>query len=487
MELSRRQFTTGLLAGTATVGLEGCLATNPATGRTSFTGMYSIKDDIRIGRDETPKLTEQFGGEYSDLTMKQYVSDVGLKLARTTEMKGLPYTFTVLNSPIVNAFALPGGFVFVSRGLLALAGNEAEMAAVLAHELGHVNARHTAERLSKGMLAQVGATVLAVATGSRAVAELASFGAQAYIKGFSRDQEFEADMLGVRYMSRAGYDPEASVAFLSSLREYSMLEARMMGLPPGNVDEFNIMSTHPRTEERVRKAMAAAKTARPKTPRIGRDVYLALLNGLMYGDDPKEGIIRGRRFVHPVFRFEFTVPEGFRLINGRKRVVAKHPKGAAIVFDMGKVKSNRTLTGYLQREWAGGTTLKDVGPLDVNGLDAATGRARVGNVDVRLVAFRGDDASVFRLMFQTPVRQTSSLNTDLRHTTYSFRRLSRAEADKVQAMRLIVITARQGDTVKGLARTLPFGKHNEEAFRILNDFHKRQAITPGEKLKVIAI
>lgn len=491
MELSRRQFATGLLASTAVAGLEGCVSTNPATGRTSFTGMYSIQDDIALGRKETPKLTKQFGGEYEDTTIRQYVTDVGRRLARTTEIKDLPYKFTVLNSPVVNAFALPGGFVFISRGLLALASNEAEIASVLGHELGHVNARHTAERLSQGMLAQIGATVLSAATGSRIVGDLASFGAQAYVKGFSRSQEFEADMLGVRYMSRAGYDPDASVAFLKTLRQHSQLEAKMMGLPPGKVDEFNIMSTHPRTVERVEKAIQQAKATRPVNPRTERQVYLALLNGLMYGDDPEQGIVQGRRFVHPELRFEFTVPEGFRLINGQKQVVAKHAKGSAIVFDMGRIKSARSLTDYIRQEWATAVSVKDLGRIDVNGLNAATGLARVssrkGTRDIRLVAIQGDGNAVYRLMFQTPPSQTTALDQAMRRSAYSFRRLSQAEAEAVHPMRMLVVTARPGDTVAKLAQTLPFGEHNEENFRVLNDLAPDQEIVTGQPLKVIAI
>ena len=490
MDFTRRQFTTGVLAAGAASALQGCIATNPATGRTSFTGMYSVEDDIRIGRTEAPKLTKQFGGVYEDARIGQYVTDIGKQLASNTEMKDLPYNFTILNSPIVNAFALPGGYVFISRGLLALASNEAEMAGVLAHELGHVNARHTAERLSQAMLAQVGLAVLGVATGSSALSNLASYGAQAYIQGFSRSQEFEADMLGARYMSRAGYDPEASVTFLSTLREQSMLDAKMKGLPPGKVDEFNMMSTHPRTVERVKKATEAAETLRPANPKVGRDIYLALINGLMYGDDPDQGMIFDRRFVHPPLRIEYTVPEGFRLVNGQDKVVAEDKQGAAVVFDMGKAKSSNTLAAYLTGEWAKGARVKDVESITVNGLMAATGATKgTANgkpVDIRLLAIEGDDKDVFRFMFLSPSSRTAALGTDFRRTTYSFRRLSEQEAKAVRARRLVVIKSRSGDTVDGLAKTLPLGEHSAETFRILNDMKPGEALVPGRALKVIA-
>lgn len=491
MDLTRRQFTSGLLASTAAAGLAGCVATNPATGRTSFTGMYSVEDDVKLGRSEAPKLTKQFGGAYEDARIAQYVTDIGQRLSQHVELTQFPYTFTVLNSPIVNAFALPGGYVFISRGLLTLASNEAEVAGVLAHELGHVNARHTAERLSQGMLAQLGATVLGVATGSRAISQIANYGAQAYIKGFSRSQEFEADMLGVRYMTRAGYDPDAMVTFLETLREHSMLEAKMKGLPPGKVDEFNIMSTHPRTVERVRKAMETAAETRPAQARVARDVYMALINGMLFGDDPKQGMVFDRRFVHPELRFEFTVPEDFRITNGQTQVTAQDKKGAIIVFDMGKMERSPSLAAYLGQEWAKGAKLSGVESIDVNGQAAATAATKATAngkaMDARLLAIQGDGDKVFRFMFLSPSSRTASLNTEFRRTSYSFRRLSEKEAATIHPRRLVVIKARGDDTVRGLARTLPFGEHNEETFRILNDLKHGEELTAGQAVKVVAI
>ncbi len=491
MELTRRQFTTGFLAAAMTTGLTGCVTTNQATGRRSFTGFYDIEDDIRMGKEAAPRLMEQFGGAYNSKPIASYVSKVGFQLAATTEMKDLPYRFTVLNSPIVNAFALPGGFVFISRGLLALAGNEAEIASVLAHELGHVNARHSAERMTQGMVAGIGAAVLGVLAGSRAVSQIANYGAQVWVKGFSRQQEFEADMLGVRYMSRAGYEPEAAVTFLSTLRKHSMLEAKLLGLPPGRVDEFNIMSTHPRTIERVRVAMKAAKATRPVAPRTGRKDYLARINGLLYGDDPKQGIVYGRRFVHQPLRFEFTVPDSFRINNGRKAVIAKHPKGSIIVFDMGEIRSSGNLTGYVQREWAAKTRLSNLESLSINGLKGATGttRGRIGkhNASIRLLALQGDGKKVFRFMFAVPVGQARPMSEKLRRTAYSFRRLSTAEAAKIHPMRLQVAPASARDTVQALAKTLPYGKYKEEAFRILNGLRPGEQITAGRSVKVIAL
>ncbi|HZD26795.1 MAG TPA: M48 family metalloprotease, partial [Alphaproteobacteria bacterium] len=215
--IGRRQVLQGLAAGGALAALSAC-TTNPATGRQSYTGFYSLKDDIKLGREEHPKLVKEFGGPYEHGKLNGYVTSVGKRLAAHSEHPELPYSFTILDTPIVNAFALPGGYVHVSRGLLALASNEAELAGVLAHEIGHVNARHTAERLAAAQAAQFGlllGSIGAAAAGLPSqVMDVGQTVATLAIQGYSRQQEMEADMLGVRYMSQAGYDPNAMVSFL---------------------------------------------------------------------------------------------------------------------------------------------------------------------------------------------------------------------------------------------------------------------------------
>jgi predicted Zn-dependent protease len=492
MPLSRRTLLSA--AGMAAVGgLPGCVTTNPATGRQSFTGTYSPADDIRIGRQEHPKLVEAFGGVYEDPKLVRYVDGVGRRLARHAEFQQFPYTFTLLDSPVVNAFALPGGYVYVSRGLLALASNEAEMAGVVAHELGHVNARHTAERLSAQQMATFG--VLAGAIGASllglpgdTVARLGQSIAALSVQSYSRQQEFEADTLGVRYMSRAGYDPDAMVTFLSTLREQSQLEARSLGLPPGKVDEYNMMSTHPRTVDRVREAQAAAAVQRPAAPRVAREEYLALIDGMVFGDDPSQGVTIGQRFVHPSLRFEFKVPPGFRIKNSPERVLAQDTSGAAVVFDLAPVRS-RSLTQFVQREWAPSASLRQLETVRINGLDGATGWAQAktqsGPATVRLLALRRDDRSAYRLMFIAPSARMGALDGAFKQTAYSFRHLSAAEAAKIKPLRLRVRRATGKDRVTRLARALPYGQLNDAWFRVMNDMPPGAEPRPQQSLKVV--
>ena len=486
--LSRRHFLLGTACACA-APLTGCISTNKATGRNSFTGFYSVEDDIALGRQEHPKLVKQFGGEYDDPRLQRYIEQIGFKAALHTEYQ-FPYKFTIVNSPIVNAFALPGGFVYVSRGLLSLASSEAEVAGVLAHELGHVNARHTAERISQAQLAQLGIGVLGLALGDSSVTNAVGQIAGMAIQSHSRDQELEADTLGIRYMSRAGYDPDGSVSFLSTLREHSMLEAEMNGLPPGSVDEYNIMATHPRTIERVRLAQRQADAVAVQDALSGRDQHLNAINGMLYGDDPEQGIIDGRTFVHGPLRFEFTVPDDFLLRNSPSRIAATHRQGAVIVFDMAKTPRNRSMLSYIRNVWAPQTRFSDAEKLRIDGADAATaftrGNGQSGPVDIRPVAIRGDGEAVFRFLFVSPSRTSSNFSEGFRRTTYSFRRLSQAEASAVRGRRLIVAPAHSGDTPLALARTMPFGRFNERAFRVLNDLGPNDFLSPGQLIKIVA-
>lgn len=467
----------------------GCVSTNKATGRTILTGFYSVEDDIRLGRQEHPKLVAQFGGEYDDPRLQRYIEQIGFKCAQFTEYE-FPYKFTIVNSPIVNAFALPGGFVYMSRGLIALASNEAEVAGVVAHELGHVNARHTAERLSQSQLAQLGVGLAGIATGSAQLAGALGQAAGIALQSHSRDQELEADMLGIRYMSQAGYDPEGSVSFLATLREHSMLEAEMAGRPPGSVDEFNIMATHPRTVERVRLAQKQANTVSVDNAVSGRDQHLGSINGMLYGDDPEQGIIDGNTFIHRDLRFEFTVPRGFILRNSPTRVVAAHPQGGTIIFDMANVRRGVSMASYVANGWAKGAALRDLQTLRIDGADAATATSRTqsrnGAVDLRPLAIRGDGDQVFRLLFVSPTNQTARLGEEFRRTTYSFRRLHPSEASSIRGRRLIIAPVHASDTIDSLSRTMPFGQFNDRAFRVLNDLSPRDTLQPGQNIKIIA-
>ncbi|NQU69003.1 MAG: M48 family metalloprotease [Rhodospirillales bacterium] len=477
--------------------LQGC-ATNPARGGRTFTGGLSTAEEIRIGRDSYPQIIAQFGGEYGSPTLRKYVDSIGQFLAQTSERHDLTYKFTILNSDMVNAFAMPGGYIYVSRGLLALADNEAQLAAVLAHELGHITALHHAERHGQGMLANLlltGAGILAgvaAPSAQRGVMQAGQGGLSAVLSSFSRENEFEADDLGLRYMIRARYDPFAMSSFLRKLRNHSRLEAKLRGQSPDKIDKSNYLATHPAPLERVDRAArraSATKLPGPSAPIVGQDTYLSKIDGILYGADPKGVIIDGRIFTHPVSRFRFEAPEGFRLINSPKSVIGIGPQGSQFIFDRARKPGRGPLSNYLTQIWARNTRLDDIQSITINGMDAATGTARVsgrgGAIDLRLVAIRYDSRTIYRFLFLTRPNLTRRLSLPLRRATYSFRRLSEDEARNIQVQRISVIRTRKGDSQNSLARRMDIPKLRIERLRTLNGLGPSDRLMPERPIKLI--
>lgn len=472
---------TRALVGTAMLALPlalGSCEVNPATGRSSL-NLMSSSQERQVGSEEHPKLVQEFGGEIDNADVKRYVDSVGNLLVKTSETPDATFTFSVLDSDIVNAFALPGGYVHITRGLMALVNDEAELAGVIGHEIGHVTARHSAQLYTRSVLSQILAAGVGIATGSGDLGQVAAQGAGIYLKSYSRENEFEADSLGVRYLSRAGFDPNAMASFLKSLEAQAQLEAVLAGQPPGTADQFNIMATHPRTVDRVQRAIAeAGEAVHPKeTSEQGRQVYLSKINGLIYGESPDEGFARGDRFAHPKLRFEFRVPAGFKMTNTPAAVIARNPNGAIIGFDEVKQGANLTPQAYLSRV---NVQLSQTENITVNGMQAATGVARVrtngGAGTLRLVVIRFSPEHLFRFLFIAPAQISASLDDAFKRTTYSFKPLSAAEAAALKPLRIRVVRARPGDTVQSLAARMAFPDHQEERFRVLN------GLAPGEGL-----
>jgi predicted Zn-dependent protease len=478
------------------LGLGAC-STNPATGGLSFTGFMSSQEELRVGREQHPRIIQEFGGEYADPAVKRYIDEIGQRLARTSELPDLKFTFTVLNSDIVNAFALPGGFVYVTRGLLALASNEAEVAGVLGHEIGHVTARHSAQRYSGAMAANIlvmGAAILAgVATGSGDIANaIGGVGQQAAgmaLAGYSRQQEFESDMLGVRYLGRAGYDRQGMASFLAKLQADSALTAELAGRP-GAADQFDVMQTHPRTADRVREAMEQSGDG-AAGGREGGPEYLRAIDGLHWGGDPENGFERNRQFIHPALRFLFEVPQGFRIMNGATSVAARGPNGAQILFSGdSRAPGNISMVNYVTNA---GQQLRLGRPeaLDINGMEGATAAARLqlrqgGTADVRLVAVRFDARTIYRFLFVAPAQVSANLAEPFRRVTYSFRKLTEREAATSRPLRVRVVTAGPGDTAESLARRMPFEDFQLRRFQVMNGLEANERVRAGERYKIIA-
>ena len=441
--------------------------------------------EAEMGAEAHPDILKEFGGAYDDPEVQAYVAGIGQRLAQAGAGAAGEFRFTVLDSPIVNAMALPGGYVYVSRGLMALADTEAELAGVIAHEIGHVTARHSSQRMSRAVVGELLAGVLGSVVGVPGVGDVAQLGAGAYLQSFSRDQEREADELGIATLTKAGYDPHAMASFLDKLYQQSRLEAVLAGRSPDEIDEFNFMASHPRTRERV-QAAAAATAGIAKGGAEGRDQLLARIDGMTYGSDPKEGIIRERVFLHPGLGFRFEVPQGFTLINGENKVIATSKQGGVIQFDT--AQGGGDMLSYLGERWGAKLRLSGGESIRINGLPAATAMTRVqgeqGPADLRLVAIDGGDGTIFRFLFVSPAGETR-FDEGYKRTTYSFQRLSASEARAIRGYKIDVVTVRAGETAASLANRMEVPDHKDERFRVLNGLKAGENPPVGSKVKLV--
>ncbi len=474
--------------------ISGC-STNRATGEQSFTAFMSEEEESRVGAEEHPKMLQAFGGTYDDTALEAYVRAIGRKLVAQSELPDADFQFFVLNDDTVNAFALPGGYVYVSRGLIALCEDEAELAGVIGHEIGHVTARHSAQRYSSAVATNIGVTAVGI-LGSilgapSGLNNVVSFGAQAALQGYSRSQELEADRLGARYMGRAGYAPAALTDFFAKLDMQNGIEAEKAGKPK---DSYSVMSTHPRTSDRIEQARTLARTQTPANAKRERMLFLSQVDGLVFGKDPKEGFIQGDSFVHPEIGFRFTFPPNFTVENGRSSVTGSNGKGTNIIFDMENpnvATGFADLTDYISKTWAPKANIitNDVERLTINGLDAATTTANVdtnqGRRDLRMLAIRGNRNQIFRFLFATATNVTDDMSPPLRRVTYSFRTLNPDEIVNIKAPRIRLHSVKSGDTVSGLAGKMPLGKFNNDWFKALNLNEISNGLKAGDTVKIV--
>lgn len=438
------------------------------------------------GQQAHPQLLQSFGGAYGG-PQDAYVARVGKRIAVQSGLSGSErdFTVTLLNSPVSNAFAIPGGYVYVTRQLLALMNDEAELAAVLGHEVGHVAARHSSSRSRTSGVTSVLAGILGAVTGSSQVGQIAGQAAQLYTLRFSRQQELQADDLGVRYLGSGGYDPLAMSTVLDSLADQNTLDQQAGGNARSN-PEWS--STHPDPASRVQRARQLAQRApRPAASR-DRDAFLAAIDGMIYGDDPRQGIIDGSNFRHPDLRIAFTAPQGYTMSNSPQAVSINGPNGQA---QLTSARYDGDLSGYVQRAFSAlsqgaAVPSAQVRRTRVNGLDAAyaTVRASTGRqaVDATVFAFETARSTAYHFVIITPVGRGFEPFAPMIN---SFRRLAASEASQIRVREIDVVTVRAGDTVDRLAQRMAYPDRKLERFLVLNGLQRGQALQAGSKVKLV--
>ena len=460
--------------------------TNPATGQKQFTALMSPSQENKIGAQEHEKVIKQFG-LYDNPALQAYVNKVGQKVVANTERGDVRYKFFVVDSPVVNAFALPGGYIYLSRGLLALSNNEAEMAAVLAHEAGHITGRHSAERYSRGVVTGLGASILSAAIGSDGASQALGLGSQLYLKSYSRGQESQSDSLGIRYLSRAGYHPYGMTGFLKSLNADTALENKIDGKSGDPAASY--LSTHPATAQRVSSTMQESRSY-PQQGIINRDGYLNKIQGMIYGDSADQGFVRGNDFYHPNLGFTFSVPQGFRIINQPAQVVAVGPrKDVLVIFDMSKNAQGVSPALFMRDVWMKDKEVRNIEAITINGMGAASGSV-VGQINgkemnIQLVAIQWSPQDFVRFQIAMPKNVSGDLLQALKRTTFSFRRLSASEKQSLKPYKIKLVRAGSGDSISSLASRMAVKEYAQDRFRVLNGLAPNENVQAGTLYKLI--
>lgn len=442
----------------------------PAAG----TGALPAARQAPVRGPEHLKLVNSYGGEYANARLKSFVDQLVQRLAQTSEAPEGPVRATILNSPAVNAFALPGGDIYVTRGLIALANDESELAAVIAHELAHLSENHAALRQRQAQAAALARRVSEVVNDPTIRADTAEK-AEVSQALFSQAQELEADAKGVRTLVAAGFDPFAAARFLERMGRHAELPALNAASQP----RPGFLSTHPATPERIERAKQSARQfAAPGIGRTARNSYLRALDGMLYGDDPREGYVRGREFAHVELGIAFTVPQGYVLKNTSAAVLATDGAHTAVRFDAVRVPPGMTLSDYLRSGWVKGLVDDSIRTGVRGGLDTAVASALVEGWSFRIGVIRGPKLA-YRFIFASS-RPAPTFESAFDRTLGSFRLLSPSQRAGMRPLRVRVVPVRPGETSESLALRM---RGVDDALR-RPLFETLNGISPGDPLQV---
>jgi len=476
---------TGVAAALAALAVAAC-ATNPVTGQKELNFM-SEAQEIQLGQEMDPQVRAEMG-VYPDTAWQEYVQSVGQRLAKASERPDLPWHFAVVDVAAVNAFALPGGYIYITRGLLAHLDSEAELAGVLGHEIGHVTARHAAQAYTRQASVGIGAAVTSIFFPEAApYAAAAQTGLGVLFLKYDRAQEVQSDSLGVRYAATAGWQPSGMSGVLDTLGRISAASDRG-GVP-------NWLSTHPQPADRVTKVaddVAAVEAARPGTRwAVNRDQYWQRLNGLVFGEDPREGTVRGREFLHPEMRFRLSFPAGWKIDNGRQQVTARPAEVRDAMMSLQLVPEAQGASleslavGSMQKS---GFTRLGGESTRLNGIPAYVGvydgRTQDGQLLRARAAHIRHEQRVLLLAGIASQSRYSQAEGAFAEAIRSFGPLDASVAAQVKPNRLGVTTVRSGDTWQGIAERTG-GLIPASDLAVLNGLPANSGPPAGQRIKIV--
>jgi predicted Zn-dependent protease len=464
--------------------LAGC-AVNPATGRTDFV-MMSERQEIDLGRSYAQEIAKQYP-RYADEKLQAYVQQVGERVARTSHRSSLAYTFTVIDSPDINAFAIPGGHIYIHRGLMAYLGSEAELAAVLGHEVGHVTARHSVRQQSQSTAWGILGSAVAIGTGVGAAGDVANALGSVFVSGYGRDMELEADGFGAQYLARSGYDPQAMIEVVKVLKnqeDFARDEAVAKGQEVAPSGYHGLFDTHPDNDTRLRQVVAAASPLATGQGEVARDSYLKRIEGMPFGDSAEAGVRRGQRFYHVGLDFTLAVPQSWELINRPDAlIVHSGDQQAFMVVSMQPLKPGSDSRSFI-RERTGGRGLSSEQSFKQNGLDVTTGVLTGEGAKRVAVVARQNDA----FLFIGAVKGRASLESaddQFMQVVRSFRPLQAQEHEQGQPWRLHLVQFKAGQSLEALSRDMGGEGDKLKRLRLLNGLYPTGQPLPGDWLKVV--
>jgi predicted Zn-dependent protease len=462
----------------------GC-AVNPVTKKREIM-IYSDADEVEMGRKAHAEVLRQYG-RYEDPTLQRHIDDVGQSLARASHRPSIQYQYLVLDKPFINAFALPGGYVYITRGLLAYLNSEAELAGILGHETGHITARHGVKRLQKAMASQLVLAGVAIATESGGIFQGSSILLSAALQTYSRKDEHQADELGGLYAFRTGYDPIKSMGFLKTLK-------RMDKTTPSAVEV--IFRTHPLTEDRIERVEAQSielsRQGRGKAFKIRSDEYVSSLDGLVFGPGEKDGIIEKNLYRNRFYRFSISAPSGWKIDRGdaAASLIMKHPTRNFYCHTLVSELEKEVTPGQFARSFEAKSGLRRVAvsKKTISGSEAliALYNPRSGSgVSLGVeIAYLVREKTGFMVVGITRAPYFDEARPSFRQIMSSFRFLTASEAQQVPLYRLRVYTVKKGDTFRSISKRFYGTPGKAGEIMEFNGIAEETTLRPGKRLKI---
>lgn len=472
------------------ISINGC-AINPVTGKQDLV-LMSEQSEVALGRKTNKEVLQQYI-VYDNPELQAYVNEVGQKLAMNSHRNNLIYRFTVLDSKDVNAFALPGGYIFITRGLMAYLNSEAELAAVLGHEIGHVTARHSVRQYSAAKLTGIGSALASIFIPgmNQASNQLMQVMGTAFLRGYGREHELEADKLGAEYVARTNYDAESMLDVIRVLKNQETFEtqrAKSEGREPRIY--HGLFSTHPDHDTRLQEIVEYASKYQSQTgSRKGREEYLNKIDGLIFGDSPQQGITRGNNFYHEQLDISIAFPEKWNITNLPDKLIITAPQGVAtqqiLLEDLNKRISPREF--MIQR--LGLKTLTNDKPLKINGLEAHTGIATIntgnGKRAARFTVIYFNNQAYILVGVTKDPKAMSHYDAAFMETARSFHQMTQNERLLAKPLRLKIVNSTNETNFKSLAQQSPLEKYQEEQLRLLNGLYPQGKASSKALLKII--